>query len=720
MDQTKGFAGSSNTSGTKNLLNESEQAESSANSSITASTALTPQIPSSQGSPNHKAETIWTLPTLQRDQFFAAAFYLSKQQPTQERQPSENKPNDPKLVATPVHVKFLDLIALLFARFKGAPPHVTATALKETANHYEIYVVKNGGPDKVDKILADKLTSWFTTKQDDATKETMTDETMTDETMRVGMAIFWESRLELYWDRVRSDWEKKFKSRKLEGMTLESKNLETTKGPVAQLLKQYQEAKLDMEKFVDDWNDVQSLMATLMPLDSPDFNAMDNLALAKFESLERQNYPKLDAKGLKELFRKLIKRIKLLATIPLLLKACHDFRKFVEEKSVKFVLPEGPDSDFLLDSVPIINALDSWVVPKAFESSEAFEREKSLAQDEIENLSDENQQIRRFFHCELQLLDMFLTADDVYDYFGCSKLSCFMCWGVLEGSPYRTRWTHAKVYPACAFPFDLSTGVRHYRLALALKKVQDRLLGRVLRRVVDDPDVSGKPFSTHPGITETDPWAQPDYEPLEPSKLQSLKDEHQESRKRPIPVSLSNTMSVHAIKIPCSGSTPEVVPVRLINKYGFRYETIQFSDSLKEDWVSQMQLDTEGPDHGDMLYWVVSPQFFSSSPDRWIYTLHRLRDNIVEYLPVNEWCANIAKSSGPPIDTQAYEFPWRDDVYLFLVEEDLLRSDRVVLPPIYDDMLKNFRESYFERPDREEINREVLMRLLRLNNDASE
>lgn len=704
------FARPSNASGIKKLFNESERAESSANSSIAASTALTPQIPSSQGSSKLKSETIWTLPAFQRDQFFAAAFYLSTQQPTQRREPSsKNRPNNPKLVATPAQEKFLDLIALLFARVKGFPQHVTATALKETADYYDIHVVKNGGPKEGDKDLAHKLTSWFNNKRDNAT----------DETMQKEMANFWKERGDVYWDSVRSDWKKKFKNQKLEGMTLESKNLETTKGPVAELIKQYQEAELDMEKFVYDWNDVQSLMKTLMQLDSPDFN---DHALAKLESLGRQNYPKLDAKGLTVHFRRLIKRVKLLATIPLLLKACHDFRSFIEKKkkSVQFVLPKGPVSDFLLDSVPITKALDSWVGPEAFESSKAFEREKSQAREAIKKSCDKNQHIRRFFHCELQLLDMFLTADEVYDYLGCSKLSCFMCWGVLDGSPYRTRWTHAKVYPACAFPFDLSTGVRHYQLALALKKVQDRLLDRVLRRVVDDP-VSGKPFSAHPGITETDPWAQPDCEPLNPSELQLYKDENQESRKNPIQISHLETMSVQAIKIPCDGSTPELVPVTLIDKAKSPGRNVPISWSLEQLWVSQMQLDTEGPEHSDIIYWVVTwqvPWQFISKPPPSIAILHRLRYDELKYLPANKWCANIAKTSHATIDTDTDGFPWRDDVYLFLVDA-IDELDQRVLDPIYDDMLSKFREKYLEGPHRKENNLEVLERLLRSNDHLS-
>lgn len=73
------------------------------------------------------------------------------------------------------------------------------------------------------------------------------------------------------------------------------------------------------------------------------------------------------------------------------------------------------------------------------------------------------------------------------DYFGCSKVSCFTCWAIVKETRYRTRETHAKVYPDCAFPFSIDKGSSRYQLILAPKKLQDHLIERMLRRALD-PD----------------------------------------------------------------------------------------------------------------------------------------------------------------------------------------------------------------------------------------
>ncbi|PSN70377.1 kinase-like protein [Corynespora cassiicola Philippines] len=63
-----------------------------------------------------------------------------------------------------------------------------------------------------------------------------------------------------------------------------------------------------------------------------------------------------------------------------------------------------------------------------------------------------------YFHCELQLY--FLSFEirkrqgyEMHQFIGCSKLSCYACWKVLEATEYRTRAAHHKVYPDCVFPF---------------------------------------------------------------------------------------------------------------------------------------------------------------------------------------------------------------------------------------------------------------------------
>lgn len=99
---------------------------------------------------------------------------------------------------------------------------------------------------------------------------------------------------------------------------------------------------------------------------------------------------------------------------------------------------------------------------------------------------DSTQKMDRYFHCEMQMLDRFLDPTDVCEYFGCSKLSCYLCWCVLVGSdtPYRTNYTHRKIGLNSAFPFRYAADRDENFCALvdALKNIQDHLGGYIVNK----------------------------------------------------------------------------------------------------------------------------------------------------------------------------------------------------------------------------------------------
>lgn len=64
-------------------------------------------------------------------------------------------------------------------------------------------------------------------------------------------------------------------------------------------------------------------------------------------------------------------------------------------------------------------------------------------------------QCRGIFLCELQLMDRFLDDDGVYNYIGCSKRSCLLCWEILAGTRFVTQGTHCTLHGACAFAFTV-------------------------------------------------------------------------------------------------------------------------------------------------------------------------------------------------------------------------------------------------------------------------
>ena len=62
-------------------------------------------------------------------------------------------------------------------------------------------------------------------------------------------------------------------------------------------------------------------------------------------------------------------------------------------------------------------------------------------------------------HCEMQLMMHFLRPETptCYDYFGCSKKSCWLCWHMMvQNQKFSMKDTHRKLYPRWAFSFDFS------------------------------------------------------------------------------------------------------------------------------------------------------------------------------------------------------------------------------------------------------------------------
>ncbi|KAF2500544.1 hypothetical protein BU16DRAFT_557007 [Lophium mytilinum] len=255
----------------------------------------------------------------------------------------------------------------------------------------------------------------------------------------------------------------------------------------------------------------------------------------------------------------------------------------------------------------------------------------------------------RYFHCELQLLDKFLDETDVYDYFGCSKLSCFVCWGVLKGTRYRTRDTHAKVYHSCAFPFTLSKGESRYQLLLALKKVQDYMTERVLRQALD----TDYAFPDNASLAETLDGPQ----------------EWQGKSTRHFTVHDSKNGRVHkiartrAIRIPVDGH-----PVsELVNFYkkGIRAEIAEPVPAKRPDWpmlawITQWWCETARCKsfHRKLFSEVLG----GSQKEIMIQGYFHIHDEIPA---MNSWCRDLIRDSkGDKIDP-GKNFLWRGDLVVY-------------------------------------------------------
>lgn len=655
---------SSSPSGGEKRVKKSNKQDSSAISGISSRNV---QLTRSYDDNDDDAEPIWNLPTLQKDQFFAAAYFLSSVQRGQERRARKFNKAYPNPKATDIEKELLDGIALLFARFKplmdkkdideqatSTAQHVTATAMRKTSKGLTVYIAKNDGPQLMDGIddekFAGQLSSWFNNESDDSMRQRMHD--------------FWKKRRQYYSQEIPEIW-KKAESRS----TLQR-----------DLLSHYRKIGINEEKFLADWNDVTSLMASWKSSSS----STDDPDSDRSMEIGRQDYPKFNSRkpdehlNLANYFRKLVKYIKLHGTVSRVWRTFVRFRHYIKVKAVRFEFLNGQGS-FPLDKDSLVTAINSWnsVRGNLEDQVSIFENEKN---DVVEKIQKQKT-ISRYFHCELQLLEKFIAAKDVVDYFGCSKLSCFMCWGILDGSPYRTKDTHAKIYPTCAFPFAMSNGDEHFELALGLKTVQDRLMTKVLRRAVD-PDHS---------LTQYELWSETN--PHELLGGMEIDDDRQEFKTaNPEPLKLlfqplpSNFKWIQAIQIPQSGR-PRLQLVKLHNDVDDQRYTphipIACSKIREERWVSDIEpnivrdrwfrLFLERPRNDTGI------EGWTIGLDIWLF--YRLRDDLGNSLSNNEWCLNAVQDVINPIDTQ---FPWKGDLYLFAnvdegqvdhIPEDILEED---------------------------------------------
>lgn len=107
-------------------------------------------------------EGIWKLPGLQRQQFYAAAYYLSvaqRQQRVSTNSTSVYDADSSKADPSGIKDLFLDVLALLFARFKNkrrTARNVTAAALVIDGNKWDVWLAKNAGPYRTKGFISDE------------------------------------------------------------------------------------------------------------------------------------------------------------------------------------------------------------------------------------------------------------------------------------------------------------------------------------------------------------------------------------------------------------------------------------------------------------------------------------------------------------------------------------------------------------------------------------
>ncbi|KAK8052331.1 hypothetical protein PG993_003716 [Apiospora rasikravindrae] len=105
-------------------------------------------------------------------------------------------------------------------------------------------------------------------------------------------------------------------------------------------------------------------------------------------------------------------------------------------------------------------------------------------------------------HCEIQLLKHFVRqggSGPFFDYIGCSKKSCWLCWQLLgHFGAYTTKGTHRMIYPMWAFPAESLPS--QIQFARALNATYKDML-----TLINDKVLYGKDFSLRQNITHSSP-----------------------------------------------------------------------------------------------------------------------------------------------------------------------------------------------------------------------
>ena len=444
---------------------------------------------------------VWKQPGFDKHEFYAAAQYLQRYEKNQ----GFYKSNDPQgsairngLPTDKVACEMLDCLALLFARVKGSktsPEHVTATALRRTEQRVEIWIAKNHGPREKDEDFRSDLNNWFNNKGAWSKNASL---------MAKDIAHFWRIRLEFYNDSITSLWRqlcpedlnKQKEMMKMCNQAVPVNEVEDDPPHVSAayvaLRSIYEEEKADLSDLKSDWKKVK------------EFCMKGKLALKELSQVnetvlptEKQSYM-ISPEGRPEFhvqmtrkFSKLLKHLRLLGTVDRAIQAFSKFRERVNnEMKIELMFLDAIECPPLseVDLEGNSDCLRRWMDSTTNDKFKEELQEMVDGRDRTRNLAKKPFTLgQRYFHCELQMLDKFLDDPSVNDYFGCSKLSCYMCWGVLRGSPFRTRDTHANLWSACAFPFNLKGqgSNKRYELLFALKRTQDHLVEKVLRRAVD-------------------------------------------------------------------------------------------------------------------------------------------------------------------------------------------------------------------------------------------
>ena len=413
--------------------------------------------------------SIWGLPGLDKDTFYAAALYLHAARGELNVRPLFH------LVETPEDTRFfLDRFADCFARSKlsDARDHVSATAMvrNEKDKVITIYIAKNqsekgcqsfasqeelGNIVNENESFAKQLVDWFSKLANDDTLQVNDFDLDGHVDIFKTMCRFSWSRLEHYIS------------------TISESNIHALERDVL----------VNLPKCCDGW-EMAKFFINECQLYHDMKSRLSNSGGAKICLLttyahlagQIRNYPDfrtltqtIETSLSRPKLKDLAQAVKWINHLGRLLAAFTSFHRFCRDTkqnrySFRHLLLRSEEDDWNGDTYR--KKIHSWTGDLGLTSKREVRRfvkgQHVLEDRSVESLMNdivETTGTKARVHCEMQLLIHFSQPgrEKCLDYFGCSKKSCWMCWQMIsQNNKYSMKNTHRKLFPRWAFPFQFS------------------------------------------------------------------------------------------------------------------------------------------------------------------------------------------------------------------------------------------------------------------------
>lgn len=447
--------------------------------------------------------SLWGLPGLDKDTFYAAALYLHAAYGELEVKPLYHPVETPE--ATRV---FLDRFADCFARSKlvDARDHVSATAMvrNEKDKVITVYIAKNqsekgsqplAGQEKLGDIaneneaFAKQLVDWFSkmASKDDKLQGDDIDLDAHSEMFKT-MCRFSLSRLEHYISNISES------------------NVDLLERDVSFHLPEYCDG-WEMTKFLINESKLYHDMKSRLPRSGSERICL----LTTYVHLAGQirNYPgfrslaeKIETSTSRHKLKNIAQVVKWINYLGRILAAFIGFRRFCSDKkqsgySFRHRLLRSEEDDWNGDTYQ--KKLNSWTGDLGLTRERQVRRfvdGRPVLQDTtvgaLMNEVVETTGTKARVHCEMQLLIHFSQPgrEKCLDYFGCSKKSCWMCWKMIsQNYKFSMKNTHRKLFPRWAFPFNFSPS--QPGIAEGLRAVYNEMLGLIQDQIIRPKPLSG-------------------------------------------------------------------------------------------------------------------------------------------------------------------------------------------------------------------------------------